>query len=524
MTTIMLVDDEPFIRESVKALVAWEEYGFSIVYETYNGKEALAFLETTPVDIIITDIKMPVMDGLELIEQVHLRYPNIRFVVLSAFDEFPLVKRAFKIGVQDYLLKSEMEEDEVIATMNKIQKEIDDHPNDTSFAKTYLEDHPFLLGEHIFERILGGENDTFLERREKIQQLEQIGLTLTGVKYFVLLLTTTGGVIPEPLLFSILQNYSGCFYMGYREKTRGILFTFPNDTPWPAALSVIETFFKTVAERTTDTGGEHGSSYSVTAGLSSEGRGMEAIVNSYRQASVALKYSFLRGKGKIVKFTSISDEKGNQKFDPEVKAREFRTLVNRQDFTALTEKREWFCIKTIHLAPSQIDQVKRLFVLYSFYISDFFDRYSFPGDTAVHDKIKEFNEIIRTGGDLDDHNRWLISIINTITEVVCGKSQLIHNAVRYIHDHLHEEISLGDIAGHLQVSEPYLSRKFSGELGVRLSHFISKIKMEKAAELLKNSTLKIYEISEMVGYTNPEHFSRVFKRIMGKSPKQFTVK
>ena len=524
MTTIMLVDDEPFIRESLKALVAWEEYGFSIVHETYNGKEALALLETTSVDVIITDIKMPVMDGLELIEQVHLRYPKIRFVVLSAFDDFPLVKQAFKLGVQDYLLKSEMEEDQIIAIMNKIRQEIDDQTRDTSFAETYLEDHPFLLGEHIFDRILAGESDTYFERREKLQQLEQIGLSLTDAKYFILLLKTPGDEIEEPLLFSILQDYSGCFYMGYRERTLGILFTFPDNSPWPAVLTVVDTFFKTVVERATGSGDGQGSPQQITAGLSGEGKGMESFIHCYRQAAAALKYSFLRGKGKIVKYAAISDEASDHSFDPEVRAREFRALLNRQDFSSLLDRQERFCVKTIHLSPSQIDQVRRLFVLYSFYISDFFDRYSFPGDKAVHNRIKEFNETVRLGGDLDDHNRWLTAVIDTITEVVCGKSQMIHNAVRYIQENLHKDISLRDVAGHLEVSEPYLSRKFSKELGVRLSHYISKTKMEKAAEFLKNSSLKIYEISEMVGYTNPEHFSRVFKRVMGKSPKQFTAR
>jgi YesN/AraC family two-component response regulator len=345
-----------------------------------------------------------------------------------------------------------------------------------------------------------------------------------------------------------MREYPGCFSMGYRDHVWGGLFTFDAAHGWSSMKDIIDDFFTTLtdtlssgtrgrsdeASAVTGTSGEHRrstqlqrttfGSASLIAGMSKEGRGLESLCGCYDQASTALKYWFLRGKGKIIKYAAVSTEIENSTVDPETKARSFRQLLDRQDFTALKENKETFCVHSIHMNPGQIGKIKRLFVLYSFYIGDFFDRYSFPGEQSVRAQLNEFNERVRYLEDLQGHNRWLRSTIDVITEVICGKSQLIHNAVRYIQDHLATEVSLRDIASHLQVSEAYLSRKFSKEVGMRLSHFISRVKMEHAAERLKNSNLKIYQISEMVGYSNPEHFSRVFKKFMGKSPKQFTGK
>lgn len=122
MYNVFLVDDEPFIIEGMRALVPWEDYGLKVVGEASNGSEAIKKLETCHVDILLTDIMMPIMDGLELISTLKERHPNTKYIVLSGYEEFEYVKKGMKLGIENYLLKP-VNEQELISTLeNSIEK------------------------------------------------------------------------------------------------------------------------------------------------------------------------------------------------------------------------------------------------------------------------------------------------------------------------------------------------------------------------------------------------------------------
>ena len=124
MVRILLVDDEPLVRDALKELINWEKYDFVIAAEAFDGVTALEELKRKQIDIVLTDIKMPVMDGLQLINKIQELYKDIRCVVLSAYDEFNLVRKAYAEGAKDYILKSEIDEEHVIEVLKKVAKEL----------------------------------------------------------------------------------------------------------------------------------------------------------------------------------------------------------------------------------------------------------------------------------------------------------------------------------------------------------------------------------------------------------------
>ena len=127
MYKIIIVDDEPFVRTGFKMSVDWEKYGFQIVAEASNGREALAEIERCCPDVIFTDIKMPVMDGIELIRHVRKNYPHIISIVLSNYNEFDLVKQAMKAGAEDYFLKVTVDISKLIQFMQKLKPKLEEN-------------------------------------------------------------------------------------------------------------------------------------------------------------------------------------------------------------------------------------------------------------------------------------------------------------------------------------------------------------------------------------------------------------
>lgn len=134
--------------------------------------------------------------------------------------------------------------------------------------------------------------------------------------------------------------------------------------------------------------------------------------------------------------------------------------------------------------------------------------------------INEFNNDLKNNGTLPELNKWLVTMIETLIEEM-AHTGVIFRAKQYINQNYDKNISLGDVAKYSGISESYLSREFRNKTGDSFSNYILKVRMNKAIELIKNSNLKIYEIAEKVGFNNAEYFSKQFKKVMGKSPKNF---
>jgi two-component system response regulator YesN len=125
MYKVMIVDDEPLMREAISSMINWKEAGFSLVADTYDGLQAIKVLENQDIDLVLTDMKMPKMNGLSLIEHTIKNYPNLKYIVLSAYDEFHMVRDAFNLGIKDYLLKAEMTSEQLREVLSNIRTEFD---------------------------------------------------------------------------------------------------------------------------------------------------------------------------------------------------------------------------------------------------------------------------------------------------------------------------------------------------------------------------------------------------------------
>ena len=161
---VLVVDDEPIMSEAYKTLIDWDRNGFSLVGCASNGTKALEIMRTVDVDIVITDLKMTIMSGLELIGAAREEFPEARFVVMSAYDEFTLVKEAYSMGVKEYFLKAELEPDAVLETLSNIKQEIEEErivrENAARQTKTIAE----VVEKDTFEKIIHNNRIAICER------------------------------------------------------------------------------------------------------------------------------------------------------------------------------------------------------------------------------------------------------------------------------------------------------------------------------------------------------------------------
>ena len=174
---IMIVEDEPILRQGLEILGDWEKNGLHLIGSASNGEEALARMETECPDIIITDIMMPVMDGIALIERVKEIFPRTELIVLSNYSDFQYVKQAMKAGASDYLLKAQIDFDSLMGVVNKIRDTID-HRKQTDGAEHEEE------GERhaFFKRLLF---DASMEEEEAADHIRRLGISWKGSDYVV---------------------------------------------------------------------------------------------------------------------------------------------------------------------------------------------------------------------------------------------------------------------------------------------------------------------------------------------------
>lgn len=502
MFNVILVDDEPFIREALRTLIPWEEYGFQVAEELYNGKEALEYCKGHAVDLIVTDIKMPVMDGLTLIKNLNSHKGNCSILVMSAYDEFHLVKEAFKLGVKDYILKSELEETQFGKLLESMKAEL-----------IRKREGNYLIRENLFHLLMEGNRENAVEQAPV---LKEIGFDLFSAGFVVFQFLSSNKSETLRSVIDYLEERSLGFLVNMKGDETALLCSFPSSFAWMDVQDFFDGMYKSL-KNTLFIPRE----FDFTIGVSTLTDDYRSISDLYRQAGEALKYSFFRGKNRVIFSYHVKHGGAADTEDFQEKGRLFQKILRKRDFRGLQVQLFDFLVRDHGYGPEHVQDVKKLYQRYYFYFSDFFEQNRYLLTDSVKEGIEQFSKLLTNGDDLSSLNGAFRRCVHLLVENGTGRSSLVNKVIQFIHDHYDQPYSLTAIADRFKVSSGYLSRTFSREVGCSLTCYFSRVKMEWAADFLINSDMKIYEVAELVGYENPEHFSRTFKKIMGKSPKKY---
>ncbi|WP_411168800.1 response regulator [Clostridium sp. MB05] len=520
---LMIVDDEEEIRLGVIKKINWEEHGFIVVGDAENGQEALEMAEKLHPDVIMTDIKMPFMDGLELGKKVTEIMPSTKIIIFSGSDDLDYAHEAIKINVVEYVLKpiNSMELIEVLKRLKeKLDKEYNEKRNMETLQKHYIESIPVIREQFLIGALEGRITNEEWKENEK-----QLGLDFMNQYLCVALINIDGlpkeqdsslvSISIKNIVDETMQNYCKFISFPYLDKIVTLLSLDEkvNIMKIIKMLNEVCKIFECVFGST------------VSIGIGRIYNNINEIRFSYRTAQSALGYRLILGNGKTIYIDDVEpdnsiqlqfDEQDEIKFLNAIKLSsqdEIKEIVEsifkkvEEHFISLDKYRVY--IMEIMTALLKLTQAYNIDIRDIF--GEDFNCYSYLDKL---DSIKEIKE-------------WFIEKAIKLNEFikkerVNSSKLLVEKAKDYIKNNYSDyEISVEKLCSKLHVSPTYFSTIFKKETNMSFVNYLTDIRLEEAIKLLNTTDDKTYIIASKVGYQEANYFSYVFKKKFGISPSRY---
>jgi two-component system, response regulator YesN len=527
MFQLMIVDDEERARIGIRTLIDWTSHGIAIVGEARDGAEALELMHSCHVDILITDIRMPVMDGLELIERVSALYPHIKSVIMSGYDEFAYAKKAMGIGASDYLLKpSRTKEilDTVLKLVDVIREERMKQKSLEELRSGFRESFP-LLKEQTLSRLVLADNPPY---RRLLEILHMNGLIFTRMFYGVMVLQVDD-------FHSMHQKYGSedieLFKYGLKniaEETLSAKFpcaAFEHEDSIILLLNTEEMVSSEALIPYVEEVQRNVSSFlkfSISVGIGSMDRDVGHLRRSYLEAFKSLERRFYVGTGKIVDYTETVDDDQAQTSYPLAQEKALLKAVTTGSPSEIESGLKEFneALKPESTSKEHVlkSTVALVFALYRFCIEKNID----TNDIFGQDLTKISHIMSQSSMEYIKHS--LLEILSKISEQLNAKknsNKLFQAVLDYIKENYRKDINRETVAREVFITPGYLSLMFKQELKTNFLEYLHQIRIEQACLLLRQQSLKISDIAHDVGYNDEKYFFQVFKKYTGLTPNQY---
>ncbi|MBP1966743.1 response regulator [Paenibacillus aceris] len=524
MKKVLLVDDEILIRETIRDTIQWEKEGFIYCGDASDGEVALPMIEQYQPDILITDIKMPFMDGLELSSFVRKNMPDVKIVILSGHGDFEYARTALRLGVEEYCTKPISSAD-LVQTLRQVSDKIDDERR----AKEQIEQlkqgesrHAGLTQSKLLNDLCSG----FITTSEAVHLSSKLSLNLLS-RYYVVVTAdfrkmASADSVPDDIFDYMKQDehklnlkLEGDNILVFKRSKTECVWILKRESP-EHIKQALETF-QHVQNQTTDQ-----LPYSISIGIGSVQDRMQGIHVSFLEAMEDMHWRRLSRQNRQAML-----ESRNGSFEQSV----FLDRAQFVDFLKIGSpaKAESF-VRTFASVLQHTDWHSSLigyYILNDLTLEVFRSaRDSYPNianfDTTLH-TMQNAIESIRSW---DESCAYLIGLSEQYWQWRSGASDkygdMLVKVKKYIHDHYDKDyFSLQDAADHVNLSPGHLSKVFSQEIGQTFIEYLTQTRIRKAMELLQTTQAKSYEIAFLVGYNDAHYFSNLFKRVTGMTTKQF---
>lgn len=514
---VLIVDDDKYIRADIRQLIAWEASGYRLAGEASNGQEALRMLGEQPVDVLITDICMPVMDGIELIRDAKSRNPDLQVLVLSNFDDFEFVKEAMKLGAADYMLKYQLDKDNLLALLGAVRQVIVRLQEEKAVAAEERE-------KVFWRELLAAAGESAREIEARVERFDPEWLKM--------------GVLPL-LVWSSLPEDEWAGRCAEAFKSREVHYA-----QWsPGCYAVMAFFFNPsqlyMNERVEElvrfverqNGGKcviiaRGDYAVPIARLPEVLPRLERAIDRYFYEGPG-KRIFLVGLGGKSKANEAGALQSGREAEREAHAAAMMRELEAVNAFSYVQALEQFCREMCE-AAIPLPQAMKEWNVFAYQLavrlkkSDTFPkeaidsfRIEFEAMQPPFVTLEQLKDLFRKYGEAFIANR---------SASVRSLHPDIDKAIAYLRVHFRENISLETISRHVQLSRNHFCALFKEEMGVNYKEYVNRQRVREAKWMLAKGEHTVQEVSDAVGIGNYRYFCKLFRRHTGMNPSEFRRK
>lgn len=527
--TVLLVDDEEEVTQVILKKINWEELGFSVIGYANNGIKALELVEEFQPDVVMTDIKMPYMDGMELSHHIKSEFPTTKILIFTGFDEFEYAKEAIHLEIEEYILKpvNSVELTAVFARLKaKLDQEISEKRNVETLKNYYLESLP-LLRSNFYVMLVEGR----ISEERLPQYLADYQLTLTGPYFCCLVVHTSASqsqskelMNPVLLAAAVQKQVEERFEKRWMPK----VFSYLGETVLIARLNSEQE----VAELTDEC--DRFCKYArrmigaaVTIGIGQVCDKVLDLSVSYRTAREAVTYRAIYGAGRAINIKEVlpqAQAAGEASSANDAELSQLLKIIRLNDSDDVIRGVDQYLAHRSFpeksLQQHYIDVMELVSTLCRFSVNNDIQISDFSGDMR-----KLYSHIMEL--EPSAFREWLIKVSLDLREGFFNArshstKSFVGRAKDYVHNNYADaQLSLDSICEVLGLSNSYFSTIFKKETGLSFIGFLTEYRLDLAARKLIETSEKSYSIAKQVGYEDPNYFSYVFKRRFGVSPSKY---
>jgi len=527
MYKLLLVDDEEEVRSGILKKIKWEELGFEVAGEAENGREALELAKHTMPDIVLTDIKMPFMTGLELAEELKSSLPTAKVIILTGFDDFEFARKAIRLNVIEYALKPVSAED-INEMLRRVRTLLDEEQEQRASIERLKESFSRALPV-LKEKFLSSLVEGKIGGDEVMEKAELYGLNIKNSLHriaVVEIVEKEKNLITEERLerlkrvellnLSVLEQVEEIvtkYEQGPAFIYDGRVVVFLSWADDNALLNEVRQYIGKYYQ------------LEVSIGLGSLAQGPDQLNRSYVTALSALDYKFYLGTNRIISIDDIEPASGSTlRFDG-IKEQAFHRAIKVGSREELEDTISGF-LDEVHRTKFsfQNSQVYIMEILLS--MRRVAEDYGVGADVIFGNEANFFSDLHHING-ISEAKAWLFEKAQAVQSKLFMErqdtsSQIAKMAKEYAYENYAiSGLSINMVCKHLHISPAYLSTIFKKETKQTFMNYLQNIRMEKAKELLRSTDMKTFEISEQVGYSESNYFSYCFKKFEGISPSEY---
>ncbi|KRF05952.1 hypothetical protein ASG89_19585 [Paenibacillus sp. Soil766] len=522
MFRVVIVEDEYIVRFGIRSMIDWDKLGLSVSGEAANGQEALTLIRENPPDILITDIKMPIMDGITLITEVRKSYPHMKIVILSNLEDFHYAKEAIRNGVSEYMIKSDMMPRDFEETLQRVRESIFTTSPVREQKDLVSEVEPLVKEKRMIELL----EETNPARSQEI--VASLRLSEAKLPLYVLHIVKNawtqsveeGQALIRKAFAKVMANSSEDAYEAFPDRQGEMNVLLYARGMKVEGMAERKAWLQAVLHDLKES-----YAMSCTIGVSKSVSHWANLHQAYEQAKAAAKYKMFIGPERAILYgvdyiplsSQLADNIKVSTTHIHAMVYAFQTKelhVYLEDiFEQLTARKDYDLVEIISL-----ELLILLTTLWSEVASD---------QQSILQLKKQYYEQLSKLETIQMSKAWFLQAFEELVRHMIGVYHSDRNgiikAAQYIGQYYQQEISLQSISSLVHLSKNYFANLFKKEMGESFLEYLTRIRIEKAMSLL-TSELKTADIGHLVGIPDPKYFSKVFKKITGLSPSEYRVR